>query len=175
MGCRCRGRSGVRAANTPSCGFRESIKACGVNGLPLPRKERRACGEYPLMRFSGIHKGLRGCRPRWPCAMPGPAPIPPAGRRGSHRSACGRGGRRRVRSRRWWPGFEVSRSNGPGGGQSSRSLQLNISRPRAGHGNRWVDDYKNRKLAALTSFTSALPNRPSIKAADSSPPAVCRA
>ncbi len=37
----------------------------------------------------------------------------------------------RVRSRRWWSGFEVSRSNCPGGGQSSRSLQL--SRPRA-HG-----------------------------------------
>jgi hypothetical protein len=36
-------------------------------------------------------------------------------------SACcaqGRGGRRRVRSRRWWSGFEVSRSNCPGGGQS---------------------------------------------------------
>jgi hypothetical protein len=44
-----------------------------------------------------------------------------------------------------------------------------------GQGKRWVDDYKNRKLAALTSFPSALPNRPSIKAADSSPPAVCRA
>jgi hypothetical protein len=34
--------------------------------------------------------------------------------------ACdGRGGRKRVRSRRWWSGFEVSRSNCPGGGQST--------------------------------------------------------
>src|SRR5215469_16164790 len=40
-----------------------------------------------LTRTWGIHKGLRGYRPRWPCAMPGPAPIPPAGQRGSHRSA----------------------------------------------------------------------------------------
>jgi ABC transporter substrate binding protein len=40
----------------------------------------------------------------------------------------GRGGRRRVRSRRWWSGFEVSRSNCPGGGQSSRSLSISLQR-----------------------------------------------
>jgi hypothetical protein len=33
------------------------------------------------------------------------------------------GPRFRNRSRRWWPGFEVSRSNGPGGGQSSRDIE----------------------------------------------------
>src|SRR5258708_36541629 len=52
-------------------------------------------------------------------------------RKKSSRSGKARGGRSHIRSRRWWSGFEVSRSNCPGGGQSSRSLQL--SRPRA-HG-----------------------------------------
>src|SRR6516162_6259788 len=47
----------------------------------------RSDSEYRFTRISRIHKGLRGCRPRWPRAMPGLAPIPTAGRRGPHRSA----------------------------------------------------------------------------------------
>src|ERR1700686_1368137 len=41
----------------------------------------------PVTRISGTRKGLRGSGPGWPCATPGLAPIPPAGRRGPHRSA----------------------------------------------------------------------------------------
>ncbi len=42
--------------------------------------------EYPVTQISGTRKGLRGSGPGWPCATLGLAPIPPAGRRGPHRS-----------------------------------------------------------------------------------------
>jgi len=41
----------------------------------------------PVTRMAETRKGLRGSAPGWRCASPGLAPIPPAGRRGPHRSA----------------------------------------------------------------------------------------
>jgi len=137
-------------------------------------------------------------------ASPGGLPRPPAapgfgGRRSGRRKPASTARRRRSSfggataaatsvpypSAAPWPPCVMSVRMKPGATASAATSET-IARPpaaaisaisasAASHGKRWVDDYKNRKLAALTSFPSALPNRPSIKAADSSPPAVCRA